>query len=497
MTAAPSTTSPSTRSRAAFVAAAVLVATLVLAPRVAAGGDPPACPAGARCGEVTVPLDRQRPELGSTEIGYALIPRHDRSTPPRGTIVPNPGGPGAANEPASAVERQFAPLRDHYDLLLIDPRGVGRSGKLECRLPANLAVLGPVGLEDAVGACGRSLGPLAGAYGSATIADDFDDVRAALGIEKLDLVGESYGSYLFAIYARRHPEHVSSLVLAGAYPIRFDTFARDRAAALRRVLRVVCARSGGACRGRAVLANLATVARQLRAHPFTVTADGQKVQIDEEALASLAYVGALGPQDIYGALPKALRLAVHGKGEALAELIVTVRLALDELLGAGGEVSLPLNSATACHDYPVAYDRSLPVTARRAQFRAALRRLGRAPFAPFSPLAWTRAVGDGGDSCIAWPDASLGEPPTAGVEKPRVPTLVINGELDTNTPSSAARQAAAQFPGAEFVQVPNVGHTPSTDTTGCVRTLVSRFVRSHAVGSTGCLRRIPPVVVAR
>lgn len=479
--------------RASIAVTIACLAAFAPAPRPAAAAP---CPSGARCGTVTVPLDRQTADLGTTEVGYVLVPHLDQGVPARGTIVPNPGGPGAPATGARAAERQFAGLRARYDLLLIDPPGVGRSTPLECPLPTDLAERSPVGLQDAVGACGRSLDRLAGAYGSATIADDFDDVRAALGIDKLDLVGESYGSYLFSVYARRHPEHVGSLVLSGAYPIRFDTLDRDRAAALRRVLRTVCAHSGGSCRGSQVLADLGTMARRLRVHPLTVRADGAKLRVDEESLALAAYSGALAPQDIFGPLPPALRLAVSGDEGPLVKLIVTVRQGLDQLFEVGGSVSLALNSATSCHDYPVDYDRAAPIAERRREFRAALRRAGRTPFAPFSPLAWTRAVGDGGDSCIAWPDVPLGEAPTAGRARPHVPTLAIDGELDTNTPLAAARAAAAQFPGARFVKVPNVGHTPSSDRTGCADSLVTRFIRTHALGDTSCLAHIPSIKVA-
>ena len=110
-----------------------------------------------------------------------------------------------------------------------------------------------------IGACGRQLGPRAGLYGTAAAADDIEAVRAALGLERLDLWGSSYGTYLMTVYAARHPAHVQSLVLHGAYPIDFDPWALDRLAAARRSIRLVCARSGG-CRGDVVLRNLAELA---------------------------------------------------------------------------------------------------------------------------------------------------------------------------------------------------------------------------------------------
>ena len=80
-------------------------------------------------------------------------------------------------------------------------------------------------------------------YGTAAAADDIEAVRAALGLERLDLWGSSYGTYLMTVYAARHPVHVQSLVLHGAYPIDFDPWALDRLAAARRSIGLVCARS--------------------------------------------------------------------------------------------------------------------------------------------------------------------------------------------------------------------------------------------------------------
>jgi pimeloyl-ACP methyl ester carboxylesterase len=93
--------------------------------------------------------------------------------------------------------------------------------------------------------CGRELGAKAGLYGTAAAADDLEAVRAALGLQRLDLWGSSYGSYLMTVYAARYPAHVQSLVLNGAYPIDFDPWALDRLAATRRSIELVCAHTGG------------------------------------------------------------------------------------------------------------------------------------------------------------------------------------------------------------------------------------------------------------
>ena len=91
--------------------------------------------------------------------------------------------------------------------------------------------------------CAGDLGARAGLYGSAAVADDIEAVRATLGAEKLDLWGDSYGTFLMPIYAARHPQHVRSIVLDGAFPIASDPWGRDVLQGVRRVIGLVCRRT--------------------------------------------------------------------------------------------------------------------------------------------------------------------------------------------------------------------------------------------------------------
>ena len=258
------------RSPLRRVAATCAVLLGGLAFTAAAHADTP-CPDGARCGKLTVPLDRANPSTGTIDIAYALVPRTDTSRPALGTILPNPGGPGSgAIADAARYEKLFAPLRKRRDLLLIDPRGTGESGALAC---PSLATKDPLTLDLAglVTACGADLGARAGFYGAAAVADDFEAVRVALGVEKLDLWAESYGTFLMPVYAARHPDHVRSMVLSGAYPISFDPWGRDLVRGVRRAIDLVCRRTDS-CSGPRVLDDLGRLARRLRRHPVTFTA---------------------------------------------------------------------------------------------------------------------------------------------------------------------------------------------------------------------------------
>jgi pimeloyl-ACP methyl ester carboxylesterase len=254
--------------------------------RSARQGQPPACVAGAVCGSVRVPLFRSRPAGRKIDVGYALIHHQDPTVPAaRGTVVLNPGGPGdevVANA-AEWVGRLGGLVADH-DLLLIDPRGTGRSHPLNCGVSA--APTTRRGVVRAVARCRKTLGRQARAYTSAATADDFEAVREHLGIPKLDLFGMSYGTYLMTVFAQRHP----SIVLSSAFPLRFDMWARANARAVRLAVRRVCARSTtGRCDGARTLRQLRRLARRLRTEPIPYRLGGEGRLLDETALAGIAY----------------------------------------------------------------------------------------------------------------------------------------------------------------------------------------------------------------
>src|SRR3954464_4061819 len=284
---------------------------------------------GARCGSVSVPLDRANPGLGSTQVAFALVPRRDTARPSLGTIV-GPGGAGTflIDRAATALEG-YGALLDRRDFLLIDPRGTGRSGPIAGRAVARVAAgyTAPALMTAAIGACGRELGPRAGAYGNAAVADDLDAVRAALGIERLDLFGASYGTYLMTVYAGRHPDHVRSIVLDAGYPIAYDVWGLDKLAAARRGIRLVCARTR-ACSGSAVLADVARLAARLRRHPvaFTTRAGVRRfrLRVDENALAIAVY-GSGDPRSL-ARLPAMVRSALDGDLRPLRRSVETWQL---------------------------------------------------------------------------------------------------------------------------------------------------------------------------
>src|SRR5215210_1135152 len=134
------------------------------------------------------------------------------------------GGPGsAATEDASGIAGAFAKIREHRDLLFVDQRGTGKSHPLDCEFynPADLqSYLGYFFPLEQIRKCRTELEPKADLklYTTTIAMDDIDEVRAALGYEKLNLFGGSYGTRAALTYLKRHPQHVRTATLQGVAP---------------------------------------------------------------------------------------------------------------------------------------------------------------------------------------------------------------------------------------------------------------------------------------
>ncbi|WP_228266211.1 alpha/beta hydrolase [Microlunatus elymi] len=147
----------------------------------------------------------------------------------------NPGGPGgSAADLAAAADGLFpTSVLAHYDIVGIDPRGVGYSDLVQCfasektqrPVLAKLNVAFPVGTKQtktyeqgaaAAGkACSHHGAPLTGAVSTAEDARDMDVIRRAVGDKELTYLGFSYGTYLGQVYANLFPDRVRSMVLDG------------------------------------------------------------------------------------------------------------------------------------------------------------------------------------------------------------------------------------------------------------------------------------------
>ncbi|MBL1077726.1 alpha/beta fold hydrolase [Nocardia sp. 2] len=487
---------------AATVSAALAAATLAGVLTACGSGDtaaatPAWCPTvpGHRvdCGTISRPLVDGRADLGEISVAYARVQRSDTAAPAAGTITPNPGGPGVpliSHAPEAVA--MMGPLLDSHDLLLIDPRGTGESSALDCGADERVYQLGTREQQrDMVTRCGERIGEKALGYTSAATADDFDAVREHLGVRKLVLYGISYGTYLMPIYAQRHPDSVQSMVLSGAYPWEFDTLNRPNAEAVSTALQRICERSG-ACDGETAVSDLKTVAARLRERPLEVGGDAP-VRLDEKKLASLLFetgtseVG-MNPAapTLLGAAPAVLHAAAQGDDEPLRQWTV-------QATAAPSYENIDLYMTVACNDYGTLWSPNATVPQREQQYRQALDQAG--TIGAFSAAGFSGGQRDGGDACLGWPANGLTRPADVRTALPDVPVLVISGDLDAITPDANGQRVAAKFPRATFISVPNTGHVPDMEPSGCVAGIIGQFIATGTPGASECVAAVPPIAV--
>lgn len=469
----------------------------------AARGTPVAA-AGCRdaprveCGEVTVPLDRHDPDEGSLDVTYQLLPARGET---RGTILAVEGGPGYSSIASTRWFRDlFQPVLEHRQLLIVDLRGTGASGAINC--PQLQAYRGDY--VTAVGRCGRQLGSSSDLYGSRLAALDVVSVLDHLGIDRVDVYGDSYGTYFSQVLALNHPERVRSVVLDAAYWVGgTDPYWVDSNVALRRAFRLVCRRDVTCRRGPGdAMARIRRLLERVRVHPITgraANADGEvrRVVVDVDAVVTLLTAGS-GSPTVYREVDGAVRAALRPRPYRRPLLRLARETTYEGGAGPYRTYSEGLFLAVSCNDYPQPFDVTAPRPARPAQYEQSLRRLERRTpraFAPFAVREWTGSEFGYYDSCLRWPAPRRWVRPVSDdVTYPELPVLVLAGDLDTNTSPGTARDTAAAFPGATFVPVRNTGHVTATeDLDQCASLLVRRFVRTLDAGDTSCAAERPPL----
>lgn len=191
--------------------------------------------AGVECGTLSVPLDHTKPRGASIRLALSRIPATATGADYLGPLLLNFGGPGIEWRDAAPLLAQRLPpeVAGRFDLIGLDPRGVGASEpRLRCDASYHVQPgpdLGPPppgpvrAAEKAilartaahVQACVRNGGAALKHMRSIDAVHDLEDIRRALGAPKLNLFGQSYGTYLGQLYASTYPRTTGRMVLSG------------------------------------------------------------------------------------------------------------------------------------------------------------------------------------------------------------------------------------------------------------------------------------------
>jgi len=426
-----------------------------------------ACPRGAQCGTVTVPLDHAGVTAGTLPIAYARVPATGTRS---GTIVFLAGGPGQAALPLTdSVAVILRPLRATHDLVLLDQRGTGDSGAVDC-------------FTDSLAECAARLGDRRAFFNTAETAHDVENLRAALGVDKITVLGVSYGTKVAAEYARRYPERTAAVVLDSPVPVDgLDILGQLRLLAAPRVLREVCA--PGLCSrtvdepGETLARAVARVRRGAIRGPFVNSSGRVVTRSVNESLVLQLFAASDAVPGLRAGLPAALKSLAAGDAAPLLHLAEVTPG------DPGAEINDARLLATVCTEARLPWAPDSPLGPRAAALEAYAADRA-AALEPFSARTLLR------DSipeiCAAWPPTPRPQP--VALAGPDVPVLILSGREDLRTPLEDARRTAAQYPNARLLAVPGAGHSVlRNDATGCGRIGLVAFVRGQTVPN--CSRR--------
>lgn len=184
------------------------------------------------CADISVPMDWTDP--ASEPISIATVYRQADSNP-MGFILVNPGGPGASGYDFVKDSPEYVgteTLRESWNIVGFDPRGVGSSSAVECLTDSEYDdfLYGVTGYElgseqdlaasatatsEFAAKCQENTGALLQFVDTVSAARDMDVLRAVFGQENLNFLGYSYGSFLGTTYATLFPSRVGRFVLDG------------------------------------------------------------------------------------------------------------------------------------------------------------------------------------------------------------------------------------------------------------------------------------------
>ncbi|MFE9051469.1 alpha/beta hydrolase [Streptomyces rubiginosohelvolus] len=479
---------------------------------------------GYVCARLTVPRDYDDPGNGKTFV--LPVARAEAGKPDRriGSLVYNPGGPGAAGVHSlqEGMDEAFGrAARDRFDIVTFDPRGVGASvPALTCTasedeaeeeeaseppVSEGVAPLHPRTEEERTAAaegaravtegCERHSGGLLRHVGTQDAARDLDVLRAALGERELTYLGWSYGTSLGTAYAELFPRRVRAMVLDGAIDPSMDWSQRvlSQSAGFRRSVHDYadhCAEvAGDSCPADspdAISALIEGLYTRAEREPLPVSEDSSYAEyggMDATSVLDAVSMAMYTPEDQWEPLSRALAAADAGDATELGALDEEEPAPADEDPApedtddateeeSGGEDSgatedlTPVDNESAaltavnCLDVP--HPRDLDA------YWDALPRAEKAAGA-YGTAGVTAEL-----TCRGWP--SGGRTPHRVDADGVVPVLVVGTTGDPSTPYEEAVSLADQFPGGMLLTYEGMGHTAYGRGGACVTEKVDAYL---------------------
>lgn len=481
------------------------------------------CTKGGRllCGGVRVPLDYSSAASPRIHIGFQWLPASGHAV---GTVLAVEGGPGYSSTGSGSLYRaMLGPLLRTRNLLLVNLRGTGNSTPVRCR---GLEQAGPrqygPRFNRLVAACGRQLNHTwhyrgggwvhaSDLFNTANSARDVAGLVRALRAGRVDLYGDSYGSWFSQVFASRYPGLLRSVTLDSTYQVLgLDPWYTTTVVTARRAFDQACARSApcAAAGGRRSWSRISRLARRLARHPVSgqsTTGNGTPGRVTVSVLTLVNLINNAGFDPVvYRDLDAAARaLLDHGDAAPLLRL-AALSVGFDDTNEPLDGFSDGLYFAVSCTDYVQLFSRDARPAVRARQYATALRREPRRTFAPFSVTQWTELdqYTEAYSACLNWPSRVHHTPPITRrppLTPTRLPVLILSGGLDSLTPrlDGATLVARQMDRSARLVTLANLTHVTEQDgDNACAESIYRRFVAWPAGlrrENTSCAGRVAPV----
>jgi pimeloyl-ACP methyl ester carboxylesterase len=388
------------------------------------------------------------------------------------------GGPGQSAAEAFPLAGYVAKARELRDVVLVDQRGTGQSNPLQCSLQSldNVqSILGEPYSQEKIRECRNESDKKADTtqYTTSVAADDLDEVRQAMGYDKINLFGGSYGTKAALVYLRLHGDHVRTLTLEAVASPQFLIplpFARGVQNSVDGVI-ALCAADAACQKDYPDLRNeFKTLVERLEKSPAQFQINNQSVSLSGEMflskLRALLYV-----PEFVSAFPFIIHSAYQGNWPPYA------RAALGLLGALEGSIARGASFAAICaEDVP-----ALTETAIRSETSGTY--LGDSQARRFKKY------------CEAWGQAGPVPKDFYSPVRSQTPTLLISGALDPATPPETAKQAAHDLVNSRLIIVKEGTHGTGSP---CLDGLIAEFVkRGSASGlDASCADQIhlPPFI---
>lgn len=430
----------------------------------------------AQCGTLAVPLNPHEPGGETIELFVAVVEALAEQPAPDPLAV-IAGGPGeAATRFYVTTEQAFSRIVRNRDIVLVDQRGTGRSAALRCDASQDdpfLTAGGVAGMVEASVECLEGLDHDPRFFTTSVAVRDLEAVRQALGYERMNLYGVSYGTRVAQHYLRRFPDRVRRLVLDGVVPPDV-ALGPDVALASQAALDALFDRceSDAACRAAfpELEQQFLTVLERLTTAPVEVALDhprtGDPVDVLVDHWMLVGVVRLLVYHPATASLLPVLIDAIHG-GDYRS--LVTQAFVVTEGIE---DLAVGLNNAVVCtEDVPFTGDVNLAAQA-----------------STYMGTAFMEIVVG---ICEHWPRGLMDEDLREPLISDR-PILLLSGELDPITPPRYAQRASVGLSNA--IRVVGRGQGHGMLMVRCAQRLMAEFLDVDDAGALDldCVERIRP-----